>query len=265
MNMLKIGRMFLAVIAIATIVSLGQTAAPIKTQPASGPVDFSAVHKLIANANAGTDFPEGDLNKVKEALTQLLARLDALEKPHSGMTKNRKLPIPFNRFRTAEVVEKVSIVQQAKSIFVGKEGRIIQSSLSVMLVSGDAELIQSENCVVVAGGHVKMSQSSNCIVVAGRSVKMSQCFPKIKGLNQAPENDRIPEPVGSVVVAGEWLECLQSQVAITYVLRPDRTKGTTPIQSSQCRDIVFLNALNDWKSNQDTNCRADPLTSPLAK
>ncbi len=263
--MLKVGRMLLALSMIVTIVGLGQTAAPIKTQPAGGPVDFSAVHKLIANANAGTDFPEGDLNKVKAALSQLLVRLDALEKPHPGMSKNRKLPIPFDRFRTAEVVEKVSIVQQAKSLFVGKEGRIVQSSQSVMLVSGDAEVIQSENCVVVAGGHVKMIQSRNCIVVADRSVKMSQCFPRNKGPNQAPGNDRIPEPVGSVVVAGERLECSQSQVAIAFVLRPDRTKETAPIQSIQCQDIVFLNALNDWKSIQDTNCRADPLTTPVAK
>jgi hypothetical protein len=252
------------VLAVAAVVPGRALAAPALTsQPADGPVDLAAIHQLIEKAQPGVDFPEGDLTRVKQTLSELLARLDALENLPAGYAKGRTVTTTFERFRTAEVAEKVNLTQKQKVIAVGKEGRMTQSSLSVLLVSGDAEVVQSHDCVVVAGGKVRLVQSSNCVVVAGRSVHMSQCFPRKKEDKGAPAAGA--EPAGTVVVAGEGLTCVQSQVGIALVLRPGGAKDAPAIQSIQCRDLLFLNAPADWKSSQDKDCRAEPPKKPLTK
>jgi hypothetical protein len=249
---------------LAAVAGSIQAAPALKDRPTDGSVDLSAVHKVIAEAKPGTEFPVADRNKVEHALSLLLARLDSVEKLPAGMSKGRKL-LTFDQLRKPEVVETVKIIQKEKELAVGKEGRMSQSTFSVLLVSGDAELVQSHNCIVVAGGNVKAIQSSNCIIVAGGSVEMTQCIPRAKAPKDAGGGDASSEPVGSVVVAGERLKCVQSKVGIAIVLRPKITDSGKPIQSIQCRDILFCNAPDDWKSGTDTDCRAEPLKSPIAK
>jgi hypothetical protein len=256
------GWVLLALGLVAVAARLAAAPAP-KPRPDELAIDLSAVHALIAKVQPGVDLPEGDLTRVKESLSRLLTRLDALEGLPAGYPKGRKLPVVFDRFRTAEVVEKVNLIQQKNALVAGGDGRMTQSAFSVMLVSGDAEVVQSHDCVVVAGGKAKLIQSYNCVVVAGRSVELSQCVPRKKGDNQAPAAGAAPEPAVTVAVAGERLKGSQSRVGIGAVLRPG--KDGPAIQSSQCRDFLFLNAPGDWKSLHDEGCRADPPKAPIAR
>jgi hypothetical protein len=254
----------LLLLGVAAALAGRATAAPaLKPLPDDGPVDLSAVHQAIEKAKPGADFPEADLGRVKDALARLLARADALENLPAGHARGRKLPTAFGRFGTAEVAEVIRLTQQKGTLAVGRGGRMVQCTGSVLLVAGDAEVIQSHDCVIVAGGRVRVSQSSNCVVVARRSAELIQCFPRPP--RAKPAEDAAPEPGGTLAVAGERLKLVQSKVGVGLVLRPGGTKEGPAIESGQCRDLLFLNAPGDWKSTQDTGCWADTPKAPIAK
>lgn len=241
-------------------------AAPaLKTKPpADGPVDLAALHQLVEKAEAGSEFPEASVKRVKDALSQLVARVDAVENPPAGYAKGRKLPPAFDQVKSATVEEKAAVIQKKNVLAVGREARMVQSSGCVLIVAGDAEVIQSNHCVVIAGGNVKLIQSGDCVVVAGRALEMTQCFSRRKGAGRAGAGDD-PEPAGTLAVAGERLKCGQSDVAIGVALRPVKDASGAGVRSSQSKDLLFLNAPDDWTSLQDKDCRAEPPRSPVAK